>query len=385
MAINACRSNTKRSRFALLLLLGVAQGACSDASEGTTRRSSTSEPVTVSGRADCADCAVELVTIAVLGDPEDEASIRADAPVAGCMVGVPGDSTYIVSGLVGGGQLLEYDSEGRAKTYIGRKGQGPDEFGSNLRLIASRDTLFVLDISLGRMAVTDRSGRFLRTFRLPVRVHSVDRLASGHFLLHGRPVSSDDGSPLFRVLDEQGVEAAAFGSPSPRFGEKDQWVISARADSGFLAARMWEYEIYRGTEGGDLALYITRRADWFPTGSAWNEKILVTDPPPPLVTHVREDASGLVWTFVTVADQEWSAEIPNPGSVEWFRDSFDTIVEVIDPRQGRILATTRFDDWIAPVCGSENVYSVVSDTSGDTRTVVFRPRLRTGLGNSASR
>lgn len=305
MAMRRGRSASPAWCFSLGVLLAVGPGGCADSSSGRSRGSTaTDQPLLVSGEATCGECAIELDTLAVLGDPSDPASVRPDAVAGGCKVGMPEEGRFIVSGMVGGGQLLEYGADGRMEKSIGRRGAGPGEFGVDLVLIAHPDTLFVLDISLGRMAVTDRSGHFLSTFPLPVRVHSVAILASGDFLLHGRPVTSDDTGPLFRILDAQGTQVAAFGSPSPELGEMDQWVVSARSGGGFLAASMWEYVIYRGTSSGDLVPYIARRAKWFPSGTTWSEEILVSEPPPPLVTELREDASGLVWVFITVADED---------------------------------------------------------------------------------
>lgn len=367
--------HTKATGILSVFLLALTQG-CSDTSPGTDAQAPASgPPFTVTDATRCSDCAVELDTLAVLGDTADFASIRADATVGGCMVGEIANSGYVVSGVVGGGELLEFGKDGKAVRAIGRKGAGPGEYGANLRLIARPDTFFVLDISNGRMAVADHSGRFFTTFSLPVRVHSFARLESGHFVIHGRPVTSEDSGPLFRILDERGVQWAAFGSPSPQLGEKDQWVVSARSNGGFLAASMWDYVIYEGNAQGELNPYIVRRADWFPSGTTWDEEILVTEAPPPLIQHVREDPAGSVWVFAVVADENWSPDIPDAGSAQWFRDSFDTIVEVMDPRQRAVLATTRFDDWLAPVCGSDVVYSVVPHTSGDTRAIVLRPRL----------
>jgi hypothetical protein len=360
----------------MLILCGT---SCVDATSGRSGGAVADTGVAVvEGDAACSGCDIIADTLAILGSPTDPASIRSDAPVAGCMVGIPERGHYIVSGLVGGGQLIEYADSADVLTtrVIGRSGSGPNEFGANLRLIAEPDTLWVVDITNGRMAVTDRAGAFVRSFPLPVRVHSIARLASGTFLIHSRPLTNEDPGPLFRILDERGEQISAFGSPSPSLGEKDQWVVSARPNGGFLAGSMWEYRIYRGAMPEQLDPYLVRHVDWFPRGNTWNEDILVTDAPPPLVTHVFEDASGLVWTFVTLADEGWSSDIPDPGSAQWFRESFDTVVEVIDPSERVVLATRRFDDWLSPVCGSENMFSVVPIPSGDNRAVLFSLSLR---------
>jgi hypothetical protein len=135
---------------------------------------------------------------------------------------------------------------------------------------------------------------------------------------------------------------------------------------------MWQYDIYR-IANDSLALALTREADWFPRGVSWSAEMARTEPPPPLITHLHETERGQLWVYVATADRNWSPDIPDPGSADWLRASFDTMVEVIDVADGAVLADYRSDEYLGGVCGTPLVYAVVPTRDGDVRVQVFDP------------
>ncbi len=351
--------------------------ACADAGPPDHADGVSDSPMVIRGVPTCSDCEIGFDTLAVLGATSDPSSIRPDAMAAGCMVSHSNDGVSRVSGLVGGGQLLEYRGSGGSTRTLGRMGEGPGEFGRNLRIVEVHDTLFIVDLTNGRMAVADRDARFHRVWSLPVRIHSLAPLPEGRWLLHGRPRSEEDGSPLFRIVDGEGREEHSFGTVSPTHGEMDQWVVGPDGTGGFWAASMWEYALHRGSTDGELRKVLSREVEWFPEGTTWSEDQLTVDPAPPLVTHVMAFEGGTrVGVVITLADERWSPDMPeSAGSVEWFRRSFDSVLEVLDLEAGTVVASVRSDDWLAPICGTDLLYTVVPGPDGDTRAVVLRPRL----------
>ncbi len=94
----------------------------------------------------CKECEIDILPVIELGAPSDPTSMREDAAGRGCMVGMLNDGRVVVSGGVGGGQLLVYDAEGRLQTVWGQAGQGPGEFGNQIRIwVGPNDTLYVVD------------------------------------------------------------------------------------------------------------------------------------------------------------------------------------------------------------------------------------------------
>ena len=362
-------------RRVLLAMALVVPVACVDARPADRGGERVDAPMVIRGDPTCGDCAIRFDTLAVLGASSDPASIRPDALAAGCMVSHSENGVSRVAGLVGGGQILEYRGSGASTRSLGRMGAGPNEFGRNLRIVEAHDTLYIVDLSNGRMAVTDLDAGFHRVWSLPVRIHSLAPLPEDKWLLHGRPQGEEDGSPLFRIVDGEGHEERSFGAVSPIHGEMDQWVVGADQMGGFWAASMWDYELYQGSTNGDLNKVVTREVEWFPKGTTWTEGQLTVNPAPPLVTHVMGLEGGMrVGVVVTLADERWSPDMPEiSGSVEWFRRSFDSVLEVLDLEAGTVVASVRSDDWLAPICGTELLYTVVPGPEGDTRAVILRP------------
>ena len=364
----------------ILLYLGLLlSGACVDGRPVDLSGGASDSTVVIRGAASCTDCQIHFDTLGVLGAPSDPASIRPDALAEGCMVAHSSDGVSYVSGLVGGGQILEYRGGGASTRSLGRAGAGPEEFGRNLRIAEVDDTLFIADLSNGRMAVADSEGRFDRVWSLPVRLHSFAPLPEGRWLLHGRPNPTDSG-PLFWIFDSEGREERSFGTVSPIHGEMDQWVVAPDGSGGFLAASMWEYALYQGSATGDLRKILSREVDWFPEGTTWTEGQLTENPAPPLVTHIMALEGGTrVGVVVTLADDRWSPDMPeSAGSAEWFRRTFDSVFEILDLEDGTVVASLRSDDWLAPICGTELLYTVVPSSDGDTRAVVLHPQLTEG-------
>lgn len=355
---------------AILAVLGAF--ACSDLGRDSQDSREPRGPLQLSGGPTCPECRIALAPVATLGHPDDSASARPDAAVFGCMVGVTADSLFLLSGVVGGGEILVFRRDGRAAFSIGREGQGPGELGSSLLTIVSGDTVFVVDNSNARIVTMDLSGAILGSFRLPERVHSVARLADGRFLLHRRPLGPTQ--PLFHLVDASGTEVASFGRSQRELWNADQWVLGSGRSADFWAASLWEYEVFRGV-GDSLSTAVLRDVDWFPSGVDYSPAFLETEPPPAQITHLYEAEHNLLWVYASVADPEWAPGIPDVGSAEWLRKSFDTMIEVIDLAEGRVLAGYRSDDYLGGVCGSPLVYAVTTTSDGDVRVALFEPHL----------
>lgn len=365
----------KAARIFSSFLLLVTSYSCGTDAPGSTQGNASTGPIRLRGEPACPECDITVTRVATLGHPDDPASARPDAAVAGCSVGAAGDGAFLLSGVVGGGEILVYGRDGRVTSSIGRPGEGPGEFGSNLRvLVPARDTIIVVDDSNARITTTDLAGAVLSTLRIPGRVHSVARLATGQILLHGR-LSSGPAQPLFHLLAADGGEVSSFGRTEREAWDTDQWVVAAGRSADYWAASMWEYELFRG-HADSLASAVTREVDWFPSDVTWSREFLETEPPPPLITNLYEDDDALLWVYVAVADPDWAPDIPDAGSAEWFRNSFDTMIEVLDLANGEVLADHRSDDYLGGICGTPLVYAVTPASEQHVTVTVLEHRLQ---------
>lgn len=282
----------KAVRIVSSFLWLIASCSCATDAPGSRRGDASSGPIRLRGEPVCPACRITVSRVATLGHADDPASPRPDAAVAGCSVGTTGDGAFLLSGVVGGGEILVYGRDGRVASSIGRPGEGPGEFGSNLRiLVPAHDTIIVVDDSNARIVTTDLTGAVLSTFRTPGRVHSVARLVTGQILLHGR-LSSGPAQPLFHLLAADGGEVSSFGRTERQAWDTDQWVVAAGRSADYWAASMWEYELFRG-HADSLASAVTREVDWFPSGVTWSREFLDSEPPP-LITNLHEDDDGLL-------------------------------------------------------------------------------------------
>lgn len=325
----------------------------------------------------CATCRIELVEIARLGHPQDRAAVRPDAMAIPCMVGALSGERWVVSGLVGGGELLLFDGGGPATGTLGRAGRGPGEFGRDLSvMVGPGDTLHVVDNSNYRVVTLTADGAVHHSFRISGRIHSMALLPSGRFLFHARPTGSpEDRRGLFTLVTPLGDSVVTFGQPSPELADLDQWTVGPASDGGFWTASGWRYRLHRWSSQEGVDLVIEREAEWFPPDQVWSDRMYVETPPPSWLTHIAETEDGLLWTYAIVPDAEWRPGPMLATTPEWTTRVLDTMIEVIDLVRLEVLAELRFDHLLAPVCGAPLVYTVDSDETGATQAVVFEPRL----------
>ncbi len=364
----------------LVLLCSVAWLACSagEVDLNETENGRLVGNVTVTGEPQCPDCTIALEEVAVLGDSSDDASVREDAMVWGCMVGQLSTGEFVMSGAIGGGSLFVYGDGGGVRRTIGRQGAGPGEFGRRMRMVVGEgDTIHVVDDSHLRVQTFTSSGEYVRSFRIPGIPGRFALLAGGNFMLHRKLTGQgDDDGYLFYMVDPAGEVLARFGKPTRELIEKDQWLASPSNNGGFWTASMWKYEFIHRTLVDSIDLTVTRDVSWFPPDGKWDDEMYVTVPPPANLVHMWEDDLGRLWTYTAIPDEEWElASEQRQGMPEWATNTFDIMIEVIDLREGRLIAQHRHDRWVGPVCGSNLMYTVVRAESGDTRVHVFRPTL----------
>ena len=241
----------------------------------------------IRGEPVCRRCTIELREIAVLGSDSDPASPREDAAGQECMVARMRSGDFAVSGMVGGGSIWFYSPDGRLVRSSGRRGAGPGEFGSRLRLVVSpADTLYVVDDSNARVQVLTPAGEFVRAFPWRGRYRSFGLLAGGVLLFQRAVTGRDD--PLFNVVASTGELVRRFGRATMDELDLENWIVSP-ATRGFWLASIWKYEMYRYASPDSPTSTVVRDVDWFPPGGKLADGVYNTVAPPPFLIHIRED------------------------------------------------------------------------------------------------
>lgn len=318
----------------------------------------------------CDECTLNLEEVAVLGGLTDPVAIRDDAASRDCMVARSAGGDFLVSGLIGGGAVARFQADGTFDHTFGRRGQGPGELGSDLRIAVSPgDSIIVMDSSQGRAGMYDSRGRFSRSFPIPAVSRPWARRADGAFAFVQSPETP--GDPVFTILGQGGEPLGTVDRPGHRDETMpmDSWVVSASASGGLWAASMWEYEVFHIDPDGNVDLILERDASWFPAGGRYEDGMPVTVRPTPLIRFIREVRPGFLMVVAVLPDQRWEPRIPPRPSFEWGRQVFDTHIEVVDIGAGRVIASAVTDEWWGAVCDSTLMYTV---SEGDDSTLRLR-------------
>lgn len=155
--------------------------------------------------------------------------------------------------------VRRYDPRGRLLGSVGRKGQGPGEYGYPTLLLHGDSLLLIADPDNGRMSIYTTEGKYLRQFRFPRPPFREDRAfgvdAAGRiYCAVSVGVSAQEGTGVptqyLRLrLDGSIIDSVArprsdtqrpfvlMTSDGPRWSFPDQWISSPSPGGGIVAAR----------------------------------------------------------------------------------------------------------------------------------------------------
>lgn len=256
-------------------------------------------------------------------------------------------------------EVKVFDGSGRFLRLIGREGEGPREFGriSNL-VVGPRDSLYVLDRGNSRLTVFSPEHDMIRTVPLPFgtdypRVHYLPNDA----LLVNANVRTPElvGLPLHTVTTN-GEHLFSFGSSDPVYRPDFPQILRRRttpsSDGTIWSAYPKQYVLERWTLSGRFVERLSVEAEWF------EPYMRTTYPTPdepgsPNLQSIYEDGAGRIWCAVVVPDANWAEGLGEPRvsegqryyEVEDLAATYDTRVDVIDPRTRQVLASLILDGY----------------------------------------
>lgn len=225
--------------------------------------------------------------------------------------------------------------------------------------MASNESVYVADLEAGRMSVFGPDLQFSRSvtdrglgFAFPFEVIAGGTVVVGADM----PTKDRIGYPLHLYSPELHFKRS-FGADTPIF-RPDQRMHSRRrlaksSDGGVWAAHVTEYVIDRFDARGVRTLRLVRRVPWFRSHTA--PSLSVDPEPKPRIMAISEDGAGRLWVMLLVKDNRWKSAIgwALPSRLGGGRRAaapiitdedayFDTVIEVIDLRTARVLASKRF-------------------------------------------
>lgn len=315
----------------------------------TVRGPAAQQEIRVDGPPLCDRCTIEVRSVVRL-DPHPELTFGQ----FGIAIARDGRGRFIAGDrFAAEARALVFGADGTFVRALGRPGSGPREDGMIGQIFGTAgDSVVILDEALGRAAVFDAAGRFVRGARGggdPAQ--SAARLADGRIVVNvARP-----GSPIFRILAIDLESSREAGPAAGRVGDFEEAtrVLAPATGGGFWAGRRDSYAIEQWAAGGQLLRVLRRNADWFRPADqrAWMSG---QSPPGASINGLRQDGEHLLWVIGMAAAREWKPlparkpagrEIPVPGFFV-VQDQFDSVIELIDLRRRRVVASRRLPDLI---------------------------------------
>ncbi|NNM04938.1 MAG: hypothetical protein HKO65_07520 [Gemmatimonadetes bacterium] len=307
------------------------------------------EVVTIPDEVSCPECRIDVERMFDLGGPGDTLNIvHANFLPMDSRGRVYYQSVYVP------GLIQAFDREGKHIHTFGREGEGPGEFrGWAALFISPGDSLFTFDSSLYRLSVFSPDFEFVRS----ARIDPPFRLRGGFFREDGSLLTTaidrratDFGRP-FHIVDRDGRVRRSFGEERGVITgnvERDlARSVGPSADGGFWATHVYEqYTIEHWGPGGELVEIFERHPDWAPKPDdpAGGPRDATGPPPSSIVANIQVDDEGLLWMLVWVPDEGWKEAFETSEDRPARHDYRDTIIEVLDPARGRVVARHRIDD-----------------------------------------
>ncbi|MDP2956353.1 MAG: hypothetical protein Q8N53_08020 [Longimicrobiales bacterium] len=328
------------------------------------------EGIEVRGGPTCAECRVVLEPYLSLG--------------GGVSPGIGGSPFWMARDAAGRfwvttpmvpGEIGVYGQDGKILTTLGGVGQGPSEFLTTRQILAVGRTVSVLDPVNQRETVFDLDFHVVRTAFIQGYVNEALALNDSIRVFNINLWTPERvGYPL-HLVDGRGSLVASFGYVE-EVARQDMplrgWRVLAASSGGkFWAARASQYLLERWTVAGEKRLSIVRSVPWFRPHDDYS-----MTPPPPLIGALWEAPDGLLWVAIRVADPEWERAMEirpgRPKRVVNYNKFYDTILEVIDPEKGEVLASRRVDPFLEHFLGGGLMASYREDESGWPFVQVWR-------------
>jgi hypothetical protein len=266
-------------------------------------------------------------------------------------------------------EVVRFDSGGRFDRSFGRPGKGNGEFSSiDAAVLMFGDTLHVLEPTTQRETIVSPELELVRVTPFPSI--QLNRAAAGP---EGSMVITGFGMPFTRTnqplqtihIVRNGSIVRSFGGDTGAPGNTVRVLTHAR-EGRFWTARLTRNMLELWDTSGAQLRTIERKASWFPR---WSRVGGDPNPRPPMIYAVQEDSAGRLWMIVNVVDT-----LPSERRKELARldDRYDTIVEVLDPLTGKLLASRRFPEYFDAFAGPGIVATRTADNQASPQFDLWR-------------
>jgi hypothetical protein len=287
---------------------------------------------------------LNLEVVLSFGNSDDEGALHTRYPA---ITRLP-DGRWVVFEATIGGTIRLYNADGSFQRAIEANGEGPGEYRGLSRVLPSGTDGYVLyDLTGARLSHVDDDFSF-RSSTSFVQAIRIEPLSDGSFVVNATLPRSAAQGHVVSIVDSTGAVRVSFGgSGRPIDLRKGPYVrhrlIAVGPNDDIWTGYREKYELEEYNTNGRLLSNLSRVADWFvPHTNPSPPRDENSDPPNPRLRELTVDSDGRVWAVVWVADPDWRGGISNDPLVRNDNDRiYDTILEMIDPKGGRVLARTR--------------------------------------------
>jgi hypothetical protein len=284
-----------------------------------------------------------------------------------------------------------FSPDGRFIGELGVRGSGPGEFTGTVGFSRIPGDSLLVQLDDGRAVVVDPGNTPRRQVVLPGVLHPIRvldwprRLVATGFL--GSPQSAGYQLHILDVTKSPASVISSFGWERGRMrahsGSELAQHLSVPRGGKIWAADPLEYRLGQWSIAGDSLLQLRRSPTWF-TGRSRPWIGNPTTPPPPTVVGFAEDGDGLLWTYIRIPRRNWkegwppiTRETREVSSSSIDREKlFQILVEVIDPRNGRVVVRQNLLPFVTHVLENGDIVSFSSGSDGSPVLSILRPTLR---------
>jgi hypothetical protein len=191
------------------------------------------------------------------------------------------------------------------------------------------------------------------------------------------------GYPL-HIFQSTGSRVHSFGAASSDGADGSVGTINGTlalaAPDKFWTTEMDRYELSLWSTGGTRLRVLERRPEWFKPWHAWDGRIDVA-PPAPRMIAIRQTRGGQLLTLASVPAADWTPvpgraanrEAPPPTARD-FERATDTVIELIEPSRGIVVASKRFKQTLVDILNDTLMAGVSTDAAGRAQVDVWTLR-----------
>jgi hypothetical protein len=227
--------------------------------------------------------------------------------------------------------------------------------------------VYVFDLTR-RLFVFHADGRFARSVPMVSPVTSSLVLEDGTILVNAHLRTAEEAGLPLHLFSAAGDKIRSFGAEDPQVNSAAP-DLQTRHITSCARGVVWTvgpaaYVLEQWSIDGSLITRIDRRGAPFPPA---RDTAFTPAAPHPrteaAVSHIRGlscDAAGNLWVARVVPDPGWRSQNLSIGegvtvSSEDFDKLYDTIVDVVDPRTKRLIASARFPFYVVTTFGRSSI------------------------------